>query len=181
MRKGDFIVTYTGVKFWPLDPRLEEFQAEDIAHALSLLCRANGHVPHFYSVAQHSIYCAREAEKRGFSKRVQLACLLHDASEAYLSDVTRPVKRHMGQYLKIEEHLQAKAYEAFGLGDLSEWEQAAVKEMDDALLSYELRALMNIDHVKVDRPAENWDLSYQPMQKVEEEFVRRLEALTANP
>ena len=96
-----------------------------------------------------------------------------------MSDVTRPVKRHMSQYLKIEEHLQAKAYQAFGLGDLSELEEAAVKEMDDALLSYELRSLMNIDHVKVDRPAENWDLSYQPMQTVEEEFVRRLEALTA--
>ena len=68
MRKGDYIVTYTGLKFWPLDPRLEEFQAEDIAHALSLLCRANGHVPHFNSVAQHSIYCAMETEKRVLSK-----------------------------------------------------------------------------------------------------------------
>lgn len=81
MRKGKFINTYSKTRFWPLDPRIEEIQTVDIAHALSILCRVNGHYSHFYSVAQHSIYCAYEARNRRFSKIIQLACLLHDASE----------------------------------------------------------------------------------------------------
>jgi 5'-deoxynucleotidase YfbR-like HD superfamily hydrolase len=73
-----------------MDPRcasLDQIDERDIAHALSLVCRANGHFPHFFSVAQHSINCMKEAAARGYSTRVQLGCLLHDGSEAYLSDI----------------------------------------------------------------------------------------------
>ena len=87
-----YITTYTGKHFDPIQPEPGLFDLTDISHALSLLCRGNGHMKHFYSVAQHSIACAEEAKARGYSARVQLGCLLHDASEAYLSDVTRPVK-----------------------------------------------------------------------------------------
>lgn len=85
------ITTYLKKYFDPLNANINDIEIEDIAHALSLLCRANGHFEHFYSVAQHLLNCAKEAKARGYSKRVQLGCLLHDASEAYLSDVTRPV------------------------------------------------------------------------------------------
>lgn len=88
-----YITTYTGKHFDPIQPEPGLFDLTDISHALSLLCRGNGHMKHFYSVAQHSIACAEEAKARGYSARVQLGCLLHDASEAYLSDVTRPVKK----------------------------------------------------------------------------------------
>ena len=93
------ITTYTGKLFDPLIATADEIDIADIAHALHLLCRANGHFPHFYSVAQHSINCAREALARGFSERVQLGCLLHDASEAYMSDVPRPFKQFLLDYL----------------------------------------------------------------------------------
>ena len=89
----DYISTYMGEDFTPLSPNINQIYIEDIAHALSLMCRANGHFIRFYSVAQHSINCANEAKARGLSARVQTACLLHDGSEAYLSDVPRPVKR----------------------------------------------------------------------------------------
>ena len=89
------IRTYTGIMFDPLNPDPELVNITDIAHALSLLCRANGHFRNFYSVAQHSINCMEEAKERGYSRKVQLACLLHDASEAYLSDVTRPIKQEI--------------------------------------------------------------------------------------
>ena len=72
------IKTYTGVMFDPVHPEAERIDILDIAHALSMLCRANGHFRSFYSVGQHCINCAREAKARGYSERVQLACLLHD-------------------------------------------------------------------------------------------------------
>lgn len=74
------IKTYTGVMFDPLYPESELIDILDIAHALSMLCRANGHFRSFYSVGQHCINCALEAKARGYSKRVQLACLIHDAT-----------------------------------------------------------------------------------------------------
>ena len=77
-----YIRTYTGRKFYPMDPQPDAIDIKDIAHALSLVCRGNGHVNRFFSVAQHCINCAMEAEARGCSQRVILACLIHDASEA---------------------------------------------------------------------------------------------------
>ena len=90
---GDCITTYTGKHFDPTHPDEELICIEDIAHALSLLCRGNGHVRTFFSVGQHCILCAKEAEARGYSGRLILASLLHDASECYMSDVPRPFKK----------------------------------------------------------------------------------------
>jgi 5'-deoxynucleotidase YfbR-like HD superfamily hydrolase len=78
------ILTYSRRRFNPLTPTVHDIHVTDIAHALSLMTRANGHFRHFYSVAQHSINCSLEARARGLSQRVQLACLLHDASESYI-------------------------------------------------------------------------------------------------
>ncbi len=72
MRIGNSINTFTGVNFYPLDPRKDAIRTEDIGHALSLICRANGHYSHFYSVAQHALNCAEEAKKRGHSIKVQI-------------------------------------------------------------------------------------------------------------
>ena len=82
-----YILTYKKIEFYPLNPKIEDIDIEDIAHALSLLCRANGHFKHFYSVGLHSINCASEAISRGYSQNVVLGCLLHDGSEAYLADI----------------------------------------------------------------------------------------------
>lgn len=71
-----YITTVTGKHFYPLDPNRQDIDIEDIAHALSLICRANGHFRHFYSVAQHSIACDAEAVARGCSLEVILGCLL---------------------------------------------------------------------------------------------------------
>ena len=79
------ITTYSGEAFDPAQPDSQKIHIADIAHALSLLCRANGHFKRFYSVGQHCVNCALEAQARGYRPQVQLACLLHDASEAYLA------------------------------------------------------------------------------------------------
>ena len=90
--------TWTGRQFDPLHMQPSDVSLEDIAHALSLLCRGGGHLDRFYSVGQHCINCAGEARARGWSDRLVLACLLHDASEAYISDIIRPVKIHLDNY-----------------------------------------------------------------------------------
>jgi len=134
---ADYITTSSKIHFTPLEPKKEEIYIGDIAHALSLMTRANGHFPEFYSVAQHSIQCCQEAAARGYSKRVVLACLLHDASEAYLADITRPVKKNLKGYLEIEKCLQDVIYERFLGEPLTEEEQSIVSSVDDALLCHE--------------------------------------------
>ena len=137
------IMTHSHKMFDPLHPDVSLIDIADIAHALSMLCRANGHFKTFYSVCQHSINCMKEAKARGYSARVQLACLLHDASEAYLSDVTRPVKAELPRYLEIEEPLQNCIWGKFLDQPLSPVEYAQVFEIDDAILAHEFIQLMD--------------------------------------
>jgi len=134
--------TFTGEDFNPLSPDIDKIKIEDIAHSLSLMCRANGHFSRFYSVAQHCINCANEAEARDFSDRVQLACLLHDASEAYMSDITRLVKKHLPVYIEAEEYLQNIIYSKFLGTPLTDKEYSYVKQIDDDMLVCEFDALM---------------------------------------
>ncbi|MBO7275367.1 MAG: phosphohydrolase [Clostridia bacterium] len=137
------IKTYTGIMFDPITPDADLINTTDIAHALSMLCRANGHFKSFYSVAQHSINCMREAAARGYSDRVRLACLLHDASEAYLSDVTRPVKAELPRYKEIEAPLQEMIWSKWLSEPLTDEERRQVFEIDDALLAHEFLNLMD--------------------------------------
>jgi hypothetical protein len=85
----DFIRTFTGRRFWPLDPSPSEVDILDIAHALSLKCRYGGHASRFYSVAEHSCRMSDYA-----SEDNKLPALMHDCAEAFLPDIVRPVKRH---------------------------------------------------------------------------------------
>ena len=137
------IMTCSKKMFDPVHPDVTLIDIADIAHSLSMLCRANGHFRSFYSVGQHCIICAREASARGYSRKVQLACLLHDASEAYLSDVTRPVKAELPRYLEIEEPLQNCIWGKFLDAPLSPAEYDQVFEIDDAILAHEFIHLMD--------------------------------------
>ncbi len=112
---GNWIETYTGRKVYPLNLRVEDIDIRDIAHALSLMCRFNGHCPSFYSVAQHSVLVAQLLRPE-----LKLAGLLHDASEAYLCDLPTPVKAQMPTYQDAE--IQAikvigKKFGIEGMGD----------------------------------------------------------------
>lgn len=86
------ILTNSARPFDLLNPRAENVITTDLAHALSLVCRFNGHCAHHYSVAQHSLLVAYIIEKEGGTPEEQLAGLLHDGTEAYISDLTRPLK-----------------------------------------------------------------------------------------
>lgn len=172
------MTTFTKISFDTMNPDLNKIVIEDIAHALSMMTRANGHFPEFFSVAQHSIQCCKEAQVRNYTPRIALACLLHDASEAYLSDISRPVKKNMTMYLQIEEQLQKMVYKKYLGGSLDKEEAALMKNIDDACLYYEFLHFMNqkvfsFEPVMVSSP------SYEtaPMKEVEAEFLRLFEQL----
>lgn len=174
-----YITTYTGKHFDPTAPDASLFDVRDIAHALSLTCRGNGHVKTFFSVGQHCINCALEAELRGFPKRVVLACLLHDASEAYMSDVPRPFKHALPSYVEAEEKLLEMIYEKFLGSSLSEEEQKLVKIIDDDLLYYDLKVLLG-ETPAGEAPNLKIELDYtvQPFEKVEAQYLKLYERLS---
>ena len=165
----------------PLEPAAEDIHITDIAHALSLLCRGNGHVKHFFSVGQHCVNCAQEAMARGYSRRVCLACLLHDASEAYLSDVPRPFKKTLPSYQELEEHFLSIIYQKYLGSDLTEEEHRLVREIDDDMLYFDLAELLG------ERP--NWEMpemksvfseEYVPFLEVEEKYLELFRELSCS-
>ncbi len=169
---GNYITTYTGKQLDPFRPRAELICVEDIAHALSLLCRGNGHVRTFWSVGQHCICCAKEAAARGMSDRLVLACLLHDASECYLSDVPSPLKAQLPVYQQQEARLMSLLYEKFLGSNLTAEEQAQLKEIDQALLWYDLEHLLGEPH-HPNAPELHISIDYssRPFASVEEEYL----------
>lgn len=163
--------TYIGHKFDPMKITPEDVCLEDIAHALSLVCRGGGQIQWFYSVGQHSINCAREALARGWSDRMALACLLHDASECYISDVIRPVKVHLQNYLEIESMIMDAILAKFQLADLSDEENKKWKQIDNEILELELKTLMKGEKDREIIPLSSTpNLSERSFQSVETEF-----------
>ena len=173
---SEYITTYTGKHFEPTTPNSELIDIEDIAHALPLICRGNGHVKSFWSVGQHCICCAKEAEARGFSDRLILACLLHDASECYMSDVPRPLKKYLSDYRAQEDHLLKMIYEKFLGEDLTKAEKEQLKEIDNALLWYDLKILLN-EKLCGEQPEVHIALDYsvEPFENVEKEYLKLFE------
>lgn len=167
-----YITTYTGKHFDPTEPDLLLVDIRDIAHALSLTCRGNGHVKTFFSVGQHCINAAREAIARGYSDRIILACLIHDASEAYMSDVPRPLKHTLPEYMEAEDKLLDLIYEKFLGSTLNEEEQKLVKNIDNDLLYYDLKELLN-EVSEGPAPKLMIELNYQfvPFEEVENTYL----------
>lgn len=173
-RYGDFIETFTGRRFWPLDPRPEEVDIKDIAHALSMLCRFTGHVKEFYSVAQHCVYVCDF-----LPPEFRLWGLLHDASEAYIGDLNKPTKRFMPEYSYAEDKLMAAIASRFGLT----WpEPTAVKDVDLILLVTEARDFLHgTGRWGVGMPSPlPGKLHALPPRETEQIFLQRFHQLTDN-
>ena len=173
--------TFTGRIFDPLKMTKQDVCVEDIAHALSLICRGGGHIRYFFSVAQHSMNCANEAAARGWSGRIALACLLHDASEAYIADIIRPVKPYLTNYLDIEVQIMNVIYDYFGLGDLTPEEKMFCKQIDDEMMENELQTMMPGEErrqtpILMSEP----DFRERPYRDVEEEFKGMVEKYAEN-
>lgn len=134
-RKGHWMQTFTGRAFWPLDPRAGEVDIVDIAHALSNICRYGGHCRAHYSVAQHSVLVARAVPRSD-----RLWGLLHDAAEAYVGDIPRPLKCNLPCHADIEARVMEAIARHFGLPvQMPE----SVERADTAILVDEFRDLMD--------------------------------------
>ena len=142
---GPWIQTYTGRAFYPLNPGRSDISIADIAHALSMQCRFTGHTRRFYSVAEHSLRVSGLIDRLNGgmedSHPSALWGLLHDASEAYLVDVPRPIKHmpELAQYRKLEHETMMSVALTFGLSCV---EPPEVKEADNIMLAIEARDLM---------------------------------------
>lgn len=133
---GEWIQTFTGKMFYPACPMPEDICIEDIAHSLSQVNRYTGHTFSPYSVAQHCVLVSENVRPS-----LALTGLLHDASEAYIADVARPVKRlpEMKGYMLLEENIEKAIAEKFGLS--YPWHED-IKAADVRLLMTEKRDLM---------------------------------------
>lgn len=131
IHRSDWIQTYSGGRICSLDPLINEISIVDIAHALSNNCRFTGHTIFHYSVAQHCVLCCLYAPEE-----FKLECLLHDASEAYLADLARPVKRVLTEYVKYERILEETLARKFKLKYPF---PNLVKEIDNRMLETERR------------------------------------------
>lgn len=178
-----WIQTYTGRQFHVMEPRADEVHHEDIAHALSLLCRFNGHVDRFYSVAEHCLILSHV-----LPPEAQLWGLLHDAGEAYVGDMSRPLKQHMQDFIGAEFRVLLRIIEYFGLvpwfmDEGSHAVREMVHEADTRILLNERAALMSMaQHNWSVDGLEPLDLGEHPImgwppRKVERLYLERLQEL----
>jgi len=129
---GAWITTFTGHKFHFLNPQPEEVFIEDIGHALGNLCRFGGHSKKFYSVAEHCLLVSDM-----LPTELELSGLMHDASEAYVIDLPRPIKYSIQGYRDVEDRIAKVIQDRFGLttSDL-------IHQADNIALSTEASSLM---------------------------------------
>lgn len=170
-KTDNFIDTYTGMRVSIPIPELEQIKIEDIAHSLSMQCRYTGHTEVHYSVGEHSVRAARITPLTH-----KLSVLLHDGSEYIMTDVSRPMKVFLPDYRALEDVIQKKIYEAFGING---YDKEIIKWADNVMLATECRDLM---------PRRNgWFLTEEPLsgkivpwsaRKAEHEFLILFRRLT---
>lgn len=174
--QGSSICTYTGLYVDPLNLKPEDIRIDDIAHALANQCRYSGHTAHHYSVAQHSVYVSQILDGTDY----ELEGLLHDAQEAYLQDMARPLKEHE-QFGRAYREAEAKAEQVIAeVFQLRCPMPAAVKSADMILLATERRDIMPpgkewaiLDGVLV----LDWSVGQWTPEFAKEEFLMRFHDL----
>lgn len=160
-RYGNWLVTASGRKFWPLDPRSDEVHAEDICAHLARICRWNGALIDYawYTVADHSVMVAQiafraaKAAAKTDARDYAFAGLIHDAAEAYLGDCPRPLKvtHDMRPFRAAEIHIIGQVASRLG----ARWDclkSDIVRQADDLALAVEARDLTALKPEETDRP-----------------------------
>jgi len=130
---GPSIMLRSGAWFDFLDPRSSGFTIEDIAHGLANICRYSGQCSSFYSVAEHSLLVSESAVGH------EREALMHDAAEAFLGDVTRPLKQLLPEFKKIEREVEIAILERF---ELCYPLSPAIKQADLRVLAAEQAQIM---------------------------------------
>jgi len=146
-RRGRWMHTSLGGRFFPMDPQAKEVRISDVANGLALDCRyaGQGGVDRYYSVAEHCFHMTCYAERLGrpWPARALLAVLLHDAAEAYLNDLPTAVKHAVGEgYVALERKVQAVVCQRFGIArEAEEWAES-INDLDRRIVGNEKAAIM---------------------------------------
>jgi hypothetical protein len=135
------IETFSGLYLDVADPDPFDIRLEDIAHGLANACRYAGQTRIFYSVAEHATLVAARLRSLGAPLRLQLAGLHHDDPEAYLGDITRPLKTLVPRYRQLEHRMWEAIREGLSLGDCP-IDHPQVKEADHWALAAEAYYLL---------------------------------------
>lgn len=167
------IDTRSGERITPLDPDPGRIDLGDVAHALANCSRFAGQGDRFYSVARHAVHVSREVEAREGSPAAQRWGLLHDASEAYVSDVPGPVKQSLPGYTHAETRLQAAVREAFDLEPTVE-DERLVDAVDAEVARYEWSVLFSPTDAD---PGLEREHDLEETVAAEERFLRRAREL----
>lgn len=172
MARGPTIILNSGAQFDFLDPDRSEFSIEDIAHGLSNICRYNGQCRNFYSVAEHSIHVSYVVSE------FLLAALLHDATEAFIGDVTRPLKQLLPDYRRLEQNIQRAIFRRFNVPIA---QAQSIKQADLRVLAAEQAQIMpkGTDEWARDagiRPA-SIVVQHMPPAQAKQMFLQRFEEL----
>jgi hypothetical protein len=133
-----WIQTHSGKAFDLFSPRPEQVDVTDIAHSLGMQCRYNGHCNRFYSVAEHSVIMAHMVPGE-----LEIHALLHDAAEAYVSDIVRPLKQHWPAFAVMERQVLAVIYEHLGVAEPTVEQRAAIERADLRMLRTERDQLLS--------------------------------------
>ncbi|MFC7134089.1 MULTISPECIES: HD domain-containing protein [Salinibaculum] len=169
------VETYTGRQFDVFDPVAEAVDLDDIAAGLAHTCRFGGHCQHFYSVAHHSLHVSRELPED--EPRLQLLGLFHDAAEAYVGDVPRPLKARYDVFERVEAEVLDAIWRALDVDppDETEWER--VMTADDRLLAYEAGNVLEDGSWAGEPPDLAYELRSDSIETIRTQFLSRSETL----
>lgn len=165
---GNTIITSSGIYFDYEDPKIEQINIHDISKALSNTCRFGGHSA-FYSVTEHSVHCATLAKEDGLGDDVIFAALMHDAQEAYIGDMPKPLKLMMPEFQELERKIETVVNISFGI---KSGHEKTIKDFDLQMLKAEKLALFPDDEFNwpgFDQ-IENVDINIECWQPREAEF-----------
>lgn len=167
---GGSIACYSGAYFDFQNPRVNDVHIRDIAFSLGNICRYNGHC-RFYSVAEHSVLCYREAVRRRNDIVFHLATLMHDAAEAYTGDIAKPLKNLLPDFMEMEAKIEGVIRRRYGITDTYHRE---VKQIDSDILTIEKMTLFpgHRSWTGVEgRPAMKGSIEYWSPERASMEFL----------
>lgn len=160
-RLGDWIVTATGGRWYLTEPHPDDVRIEDIAHALSHVCRFGGHCREFYSVAEHSVHVLHLLQRTyPEDYLLHMHGLIHDASEAFIGDVVRPLKITMPDYQQLEAKTMEVILGALGIPPLSHEQEVKLKHADNVMLMTERRDLIT-------HGGDEWTTTEEPDKEID--------------
>jgi uncharacterized protein len=168
-KRGHFMTTFSRTRFWPMDPRAEDMNIVDVGHHLAQQSRFNGALDYFYSVAEHCVlgsYLVPQEHAFEF--------LMHDAAEAWLGDLIRPLKNFtgLGDYYKaIEANVERVVKQKWGLAEVT---PSVVKDVDQEMCLIEMT--QGRSEGLVSKPRIN--LFFWRWDRAEREFMARFDELS---